>query len=214
MHSYRKPLKLNKPHLLLCEGEDEVNFFSAWLPELGLTDVQPLAYQGKTKLSEFLSDLPKISGSSQVKRLAITRDADENASAALESVNHIIQQAPSWIRAFQPPVFVLPGNDRSGALESLWLASLADDPKAFCIEEFFRCIQEKGWEPSQIFAKNDKARAQLWIATKDIPNERFGIAPWHGRRNTDQPWMKDKWVNFDHHAFDELRQFLLSEFKP
>jgi len=213
MSAYLKVVTLNKPSLLLCEGEDEVNFFSAWLSELGLTDVQPLAYQGKTKLSEFLSDLPKISGSSQVKRIAITRDADEDASAALESVNHIIQQAPSWVQAFQPPIFVLPGNGRSGALESIWLASLVDDPKAACVEDFFRCIQEKGWEPSQIFAKNDKARAQLWIASKDVPNERFGIAPWHGRRNTDRPWMKEKWVNFEHPAFDELRQFLITAFK-
>jgi len=213
MATNRKPLSLTKPNLLLCEGEDEVNFFSAWFLELGWSDVQVVAYQGKAKLSEFLSDLSKLSGATQVKCLAITQDADDDATGAVQSVDHAVAHSPGWIQAMQPPVFILPGEGRSGALESLWLASLTDDSKTACVEEFFRCIQEKGWEPSGVFAKNDKARAQLWIAMKDTPNERFGIAAWHGRRDTEKPWMKDKWVDFNHAAFDSLRQFLTSSFR-
>ncbi|GEP46274.1 DUF3226 domain-containing protein [Brevifollis gellanilyticus] len=213
MATTRRPLILAQPNLLLCEGEDEVNFFSAWFSELGWSDIQIIAYQGKTKLAEFLADLSKLPGTDKVKKVAITRDADEDADSALTSVRHLIEQSSEWLLNLQPSVFVLPGGGKSGALESLWLASLLDDPKAVCVEEFFRCIREKGWEPSEVFAKNDKARAQLWIAMKDIPNERFGIAALHGRKDVEKPWMKEKWVDFDHPAFDSLRQFLISSFR-
>ncbi|OYW72021.1 MAG: hypothetical protein B7Z37_26105 [Verrucomicrobia bacterium 12-59-8] len=42
MPANRKPLTISKPGLLLCEGEDEVNFFNAWFFELNITDVQSL----------------------------------------------------------------------------------------------------------------------------------------------------------------------------
>jgi hypothetical protein len=179
---------------------------------LGLGNVQVLAYQGKAKLAEFLSDLSKLSGASQIKCLAITRDADEDAAAAYESVNYAIAHSPEWVQKLRAAVYILPGEGKQGALESLWLRSLEDDPRVECVEAFFDCIQAKGWIPSAVFSKKDKARAQLWIAMKDTPNERFGIAAWHGRRETDKPWMKDSWVNFDHPAFDELRQFLIAVF--
>lgn len=207
-----RALIIEKRGLLLCEGEDEVNFFSAWLPELGLTDVQVMAYQGKEKLSTFLADLPKLRGFEKVKRLAVTRDADDDASAAASSMAHAVDHSP--VKDLSPSTMVLPGNGRPGALESLWLESLSGSDYASCVDQFFECITEKGWQPSQVFAKNEKARAQLWIATKDTPNERFGIAAWHGRRNAEQPWMKEKWVDFNHPAFAELKQFLLSAFAP
>ncbi len=213
MATNRRPLILAQPNLLLCEGEDEVNFFSAWFSELGWSDIQIIAYQGKTKLAEFLADLSKLPGTDKVKRVAITRDADDDAASALTSLGHVVEHSSEWLQSLKPSVFVLPGDGVNGALESLWLASLAEDAKAACVDEFFQCIREKGWEPSEIFAKNDKARAQLWIAMKDTPNERFGIAAWHGRRDTDKPWMKEKWVDFSHPAFDSLRQFLIASFR-
>ncbi len=212
MPTNRKPLTISKPSLLLCEGEDEVSFFSAWFLELSITDVQVIAYQGKTKLAQYLSDLTKVSGLSKVSRIGIIRDADESAAAALQSVQHAVEAAPEGIRHLNPQIFVLPGEGKQGALESLWLASLTTDPLAPCIDEFFHCIKTKGWQPSEVFAKNDKAKAQLWIATKDTPNERFGLAAWHGRKETDKPWMKDKWIDFDHPCFTPLKAFLVGTF--
>lgn len=212
MSAHRKPLTLSKSGLLLCEGEDEVSFFNAWFLELGITHVQVVAYQGKTQLAQFLSDLTKVSGLGQVNRMAIIRDADEDAIAALQSVQHAVSASPDSIRNLNPPIFVLPGEGKQGALESLWLASLATDPLAPCIDDFFRCIESKGWQPSEVFAKKDKAKAQLWIATKDIPNERFGLAAWHGRKDTEKPWMSEKWIDFNHPSFAPLKQFLISVF--
>ena len=205
-----KPLFIEMPCLLLCEGEDEVQFFNAWLPELSLSQVQVIAYQGKEKLSTFLADLSKARGFDKVHRIAVTRDADDDAHAAQQALEYAVAHSP--IAANTPPLFVFPGEGKQGALESLWLASLEDEPFTACVEGFFQCIQDKGWEPSQAFAKNEKARAQLWIATKAVPNERFGHAAWHGRKDTDKEWMREKWIDFTHPAFDSIKAFLLSAF--
>ena len=194
--------------LLLVEGEDEVNFFRAWFTELLIQDVQVLEYSGKTRLAEFLLDLTGLPGFSKVQRIAITRDADDSASSAKDSLRAMIEGAPDEIRQRAIDSFVLPNDQSPGALEALWLASLDADPMAECVNGFFRCIEEKGWHPSQVWAKNDKARAQVWIATKDTPNERLGHAAWHGRKNTGDAWMKEKWVDFTHQAFHPLKLFL------
>ncbi|MCF7787658.1 MAG: hypothetical protein K9N47_16125 [Prosthecobacter sp.] len=212
MSANRKPLTISKPGLLLCEGEDEVKFFNAWFFELNITDVHVIAYEGKARLGTFLADVVKLKGFNLLNRASIIRDADEDASAALESVKGAVAHAPEEFQELNPTIFVLPGDGKPGALESLWLASLKGSPVEPCVEDFFRCAESKGWKPSDIFAKNDKARAQLWIATKEVPNERFGLAAWHGRKDVDKPWMQEKWVDFNHPSFASLKAFLLSTF--
>jgi hypothetical protein len=207
-------LVIKKTGLLLCEGKDEVNFFGAWLEELGLSDVQVIDYEGKDKLGKFLATVYTIPGFYHVCRIGITRDADDDAEAAMRSVQGFIEHAPEPIHGLAPTFYILPGEGKQGALEALWLASLSNQPYAECVEGFFTCIEAKGWKPSQTFAKNDKAKAQIWIATKDIPNERFGIAASFGRKVTDNPSKKECWVDFEHPAFDLLKQFLLTTFAP
>ncbi len=213
MATGKKGLTITKPGVLLCEGQDEVVFFEAWFSELGIADVQVVPYDGKTQLAQFLADLTKIPGQSAVKQMAIIRDADDNAQGAIESVHGAIAAAPEAIRALSPTSFILPDNASPGALESLWLSSMAGHPMATCVEEFFRCIEGKGWKPSLSHSKNDKARAQLWIATKDIPNARFGHVAARGRKSTDGSSTKEKWIDFEHAAFQPLRDFLLAHFK-
>jgi hypothetical protein len=201
----------NKPGLLLGEGKDEVGFFNALLLEMGLSDlVQVIDYGGVAKLRDSLTDLSRTPGMHVVRCIVVTRDADEDASSALTSLQHLIASSPVADRVTGH--FVLPDNQRPGALEALWLESLQPSEFTPCVDEFFRCIEACGWKPSQLFAKNDKARAQLYIATKDTPNERFGLAAWHGRKETDREWMREKWIDFDHPAFGPLKQFLENAF--
>jgi hypothetical protein len=204
---------IQKPCLLLGEGKDEVEFFGALLHEMGLADsVQVLDYSGISKLPDFLIELSLL-GIQNVRTIAVTRDADEDAASALTSLKHVIDSSP-LAPLVKDRLFVLPNNQSPGALEALWLASMKDSPFTPCVDDFFRCIESRGWKPSQTFAKNDKARAQLFIATKDTPNERFGTAAWHGRKDTDKPWMVEKWFDFDHPAFEELKHFLRQAFAP
>jgi len=205
-------LTLQKPGLLLGEGKDEVEFFGALLTEMGLIDqVQVLDYGGAAKLKTFLADLVQLPGFEKINGIAVTRDADEDAASARTSLESILKASPVSGLVGERH-FVLPDNESPGALEALWLESLEKSPLASCVNDFFECAEAKGWRPSQTFAKNDKARAQLFIATKDTPNERFGMAAWHGRKDTDKPWMADKWVDFNHPAFAKMKQFLLDAF--
>lgn len=203
---------LQKPGLLLGEGKDEVMFFGALLTEMHLMDrVQVLDYGGVAKLREFLDDLAQLPGFEKLRVIAITRDADEDAASAQSSLRNVID-ASQIGDVLDVCSFVLPDNINPGALESLWLASLKESPLESCVDAFFDCAKAKGWKPSHTFAKNDKARIQLHIATKDTPNERFGLAAWHGRKNTEMPWMKDQWVDFEHPAFAGLKKFLADAF--
>ncbi len=204
---------LQKPGLLLGEGRDEVEFFSALLGEIGIADaVQVLDYGGVSKLASFLSELSRLPGFDGVRTIAITRDADENVASAKTSLEQAIASSP--LAKLVAGHFILPNNEDPGALEALWLASMEKSPFAPCVDDFFRCIESRGWSPSQVFAKNDKARTQLFIATRDIPNERFGLAAWHGRKETDKPWMAEKWIDFDHPVFTPLKKFIQDVFIP
>ncbi len=208
------PNSIDKRCILLGEGEEEVEFFSALLLEMDLADqVQVLPYRGKSKLAAFLSTLPALRGFDQVKRIAITRDADDDPAGAIASVDSVVNAASEEVRSHFCGRFILPDNANPGALEALWLASLEGSPYSPCVEQFFACIQNQGWTPSQTFAKNDKARAQVFIATFDTPNDRFGHAAWHGRKDPGKPWMREKWIDFDHPAFDALKQFLREAFE-
>lgn len=205
-------LILQKPGLLLGEGKDEVEFFGALLTDIGLSDrVQVLDYGGVSKLSSFLTDLAQLPGFDKLVAIAITRDADEDSASARKSLERMINASPVS-NLVGPRHFVLPDNEKPGALEALWLASMEQSPFAACVNDFFSCAEAKGWLPSQTFAKNDKARAQLFIATKDTPNERFGMTVWHGRKDRDKPWMAEKWVDLDHAAFTKLKTFLHDAF--
>lgn len=203
---------IDKPCLLLGEGQEEVELFSALLTHMGLAEqVQVLPYRGKSKLAAFLTTvLPAIPGFAQVQRIAITRDADEDAAGATTSVEHAISSSPPEVQSRVRGRFILPDNQSPGALEALWLESMLETPFAPCVKQFFDCLESQGWAPSQTFAKADKARAQVWLATFDPPNEPLGYAAWHGRKNSQQ----QIWVDFDHPAFSALKQFLHAAFAP
>jgi hypothetical protein len=80
--------QITKPKLLVGEGVDEVRFFEALLAHLGIRDIQVMEFGGKTRLAGFLRTLvAPIPGYDQLISLAITRDADLDATGAFQSVS-------------------------------------------------------------------------------------------------------------------------------
>jgi hypothetical protein len=195
---------LTEPVLLIGEGSGEKEFFTDLLTEMGITCVQVEDYAGKNKLAAYLKGLQIRTGFDQLQRLVITRDADNDAAGAAASIQSAITAA-GLPAALTVRSMVLPGDDKQGALESLWLESLKGAPYEECVERFFECLREKGWEPSQFFAKKDKALTQVWLATKNPSNVAFHRASAYGRRSK---YPGDKWVDFDHPAFTPLKAFL------
>jgi hypothetical protein len=170
----REPISLTRPKLLIGEGIDEFHVFGAVLKHVGLdAQIQVLPFNGKPKLGSFLRTLPTLPGFNQLQSLGITRDADASAGDAQKSIAALIQNA-AFPAVLAVKVFVLPGGDRSGALEDLCCDALGTQPVWPCIDELVACrVRKLGNWPNPA-ANAGKARLQAWLSTLDRPGLRLG----------------------------------------
>ena len=188
---------------LLVEGNDQRNFFEAFIDHLSLADTQIQNFGGVTDLRPFLSILVKRSGFREtVQSVVIVRDAETSAQAAFQSVQSSLSNAGLPVpnrpedRAGSNPavtVLILPGNNRPGMLETLLNETFADTPEEACINAFFDCVEAI---PTVSINNPDKARAYTYLTTKPNPHHSVGMAA------------KQRHWNLNHPVFDQLRQFL------
>ncbi|HDT1628235.1 TPA: hypothetical protein QHT03_002586, partial [Klebsiella pneumoniae subsp. ozaenae] len=84
--------KIERQKLLLVEGRDEINFFSAFLNAEKIDDIQIIESKGKdqfpTELELILND-PEFQ---KVISMGIVRDADESQQAAVESISYYLRK--------------------------------------------------------------------------------------------------------------------------
>lgn len=189
---------------LLVEGNDERNFFEAFIEYMRLpTVVQIQVLYGKDRLRESLETLAGATGFRDVKSVGIVRDADDSAGAAFQSVRTALTQAgfPAPDRPEEPAgegpsvsVLILPGDGANGMLETLLCRTFARTAVDRCIDGFFRCARES----ASPIHRPDKARARAYLATTGDPHLSVGVAT---KRN--------HWP-LDHAAFDGVRRFLRS----
>ena len=188
---------------LLVEGNDQRNFFEAFIDHLSLANIQIQNFGGVTDLRPFLSILVKRSGFREtVQSVGIVRDAETSAQAAFQSVQSSLSNAGLPVpsrpedRTDGSPavtVLILPGNNRTGMLETLLNETFAHTPEEACINAFFDCVETI----STVSITNpDKARAYAYLTTKPNPHHSVGMAA------------KQNYWNLDHPVFDQLRQFL------
>ena len=198
--------------LLVVEGKDEENFFSAALDNhLKRLDIQILGIGGKTLLAANLKALIRDPNFFSVTSIAIIRDADSlpvgsqitASSAAFQSVVGALTAqgvgltSPSNHAEFSigPPragVFIMPDGVSDGMLESLCLASVVANPEMRCVEDYFACCLKAGAIPNNL----PKAHAHAWLASRVEPDKRVGEAA------------KAGYWPFASKAFDNLWQFL------
>lgn len=195
-------VELSKPKLMIGEGNEEVLFFNAFLKHLNLNDIQVEQYGGKQKLASYLKTLQLRSGYANLVALGITRDADDSAQSAFQSICSSLKgaslAAPNQFEEIvgESPkisVMVLPNNRNSGMLEDLCLASIETDPVIQCVDNYFECVQNATGEQPKNMAK---AKVQAWLSSKTEPDKRLGEAAKAGYWDWDSP------------AFDRLKQFL------
>lgn len=196
-----EPQALIKAKLLVGEGKEEVYFFEALLRHSNVTDVQLEQCKGKTGLSNYVATLPKRPGFANLIAIAITRDADNDANAAFQSVCAALGNAQlaaplasGTFSAGDPRVgvFILPDCHQNGMLEDLCLASVTADLAMPCVDDFIRCLEHRGRQPNNLA----KARVHAWLASHIVPDKRLGEAAHAGYWDWDSP------------AFDPLKQFL------
>ena len=198
---------------LLVEGNDERNFFEAFVGHLQVENLQIQVLHGKDRLNESLETLAGTTGFRQVKGIGIVRDADRSAHAAFQSVQKSLRNANQAVgtwsgvrfpipqrpeeRAGEAPclsVLILPGGGAGGMLETMLCRTFDGTDVDRCIDQFFQCVDEAG---SRVH-RRDKARARAYLATKPHPHVSVGVAA-----------QKGYW-DFDHAAFDGVRGFLRS----
>lgn len=187
---------------ILVEGNDQRNFFEAFISHLALANIQVQNFGGVDQLRDFLEGLVDVTGFQAVESVGIVRDAETSAQAAFQSVQSSLSNAGLPVpnqperRAGSSPavtVLILPGNNRPGMLETLLNETFANTPVDDCINAFFGCVEDASGVPLQ---RPHKARAQAYLATKPEPHLSVGVAA-----------KRDYW-DLNHPVFDQLRQFL------
>ena len=194
---------IEHPKLLLGEGEDEVRFFRSLLQHLGLHDIQVAQTGGKRqRIHAFLKALPSFPGFSSLSALGVTCDADGDAHIEFQSIcgglGHAGFSVPGRMgeRTTGPlhvSVYVLPDCASEGTLETLCLNSVADDPAAACVDQYFACVER---EAKRQPANRWKARVHAWLSSHERPDLRLGEAA------------ERRYWPFDGEAFAPLCAFL------
>jgi hypothetical protein len=161
---------ITKPKILAVEGTDEINFFTALLKVLKISDVQILDFKGKTNFSANIKALPNIPGYDLVSKIGLIRDADDKEpksafDSLVAALNKVQIPAPTELNSFtaESPsvgIFIMPDNVKKGMLEDLCLKYVEDLPENKCIEEYFCCINKIPDELS-------KSMIQIYLAGKN-----------------------------------------------
>ena len=198
-----QPKEITSRVQLLVEGNDQRNFFEAFIKHLSLADIQIRNFGGVNELRAFLLALANAPGFREaVQSVGIVRDAETSAQAAFQSVQSSLENAGLPVpnqperRAGSSPavtVLILPGNNRSGMLETLLNETFANTPEEACINAFFDCVEAL---PTVSINNPDKARAYAYLTTKPNPHHSVGMAA------------KQSYWDLDHDVFSRVRQFL------
>ena len=200
----RPGFEIQKNKLLIVEGKDEEEFFSALIAGLSLKGIQVAGIGGKTKIRQNLKALVRRPSFPRVEVLGVIRDADADPKSAFQSVRDALAAAelPAPKKPLQPAkgpprvnVMILPSSEKKGALEDLCLDAVAQDRAKVCIDEFFECLQEK---EVRIPREMSKARVRVFLSSREDPTLALGLAA-----------TKGYWP-FESSAFEPLRQFLMS----
>lgn len=199
--------KINSKKILIVEGGDECDIFEHWFKVLKISDVQILGIGGKTQLTENLGLLQKDSDFNNVEYIKIIRDADDNATAAFQSVcsslrrfNYptptVVNTATSNTRRPIVSVFIANNSNGTGSIESYFCKSLSNDKRITCVESYFECVTEKEGT-TFVDSKLDIAKLYVYLAgNPDYSRYRLG---WTVK--------KELW-DLSKSEFDELRNYI------
>ena len=201
----RRQAGISKERQLLVEGNDQRNFFEAFVAHLGISDrVQIHNFGGVGDFRDFLSAFVRMPDFDSVRSIGIVRDAEVSEPAAFQSIRSALTNANLTVptRIGTPSddvpavtVLVLPGGGEPGMLETILCHTLVGQEVNRCIDEFFECAENL---PDISISNPHKARAYAYLATKPDSHHSVGVAAKAG------VW------NLDHPVFDNVRRFLVS----
>jgi len=151
--------------VLLVEGDTPQHFFEAFAKHLGLHEqIEIWDYRGITQLATFFKTLASTAEfKTNVRSVGIVRDAEDDAVAAMQSVQSAIVGA-QLTEGVSVKVKILPDDARPGMIETMCLASVASQPVFGCINHFVDCL-DKNNHDLQMGIRRAKHVAQIYLAT-------------------------------------------------
>lgn len=198
----QSPQSITFEKVLLVEGHDAFQFFKALLRHLNLLREIEIRNFGGVDDLDYLNTLKITDGFDRVSSLAIIRDAEINAVSAFASVCSTLRETgfdvppePMTLTEGSPKisVFILPDCINDGALETLCLQTVGNDPAIPCIDDFFTCIENSGLGLPR---NMEKATLHAFLSSRQRPNLLLGQAA-HAKY---WPW--------SHPVLDSLKEFI------
>jgi hypothetical protein len=185
---YNKRISIEKSKVVLCEGLEETLFFPRMFAAVNRLDlvnnIQLLTYDGKTKLSSFITNgLIKMPGYDLITSLGIMMDADgepEGVQPSFESIKNSMGLLPFPIpnnpgevalnNNLKSTIWILPDNRSRGEFEDVCINALTNHPMFQCLEPLKQCIQTKGCA----IPRSAKAPLYTILAWKEPCGRRLG----------------------------------------
>lgn len=191
----------SKDIVVFVEGADECNVFASILSEINIEDIEIISVGGKDKLADQFKSAVMTPGFSKVRSFGIVQDADDDSAAAFDRVRDVLttnkfiapKSSGTVVESGERKVgiLILPGGDRKGYLEDLFLDAYKGTPVDACVDSFAACSEATGCKPF-----DSKRLAYVFLAAFDAPEPRLGRAFESGK------------VNGSHSSFDVIRDFL------
>ncbi len=195
-------MEIEKGKILAVEGKDEINFFKALFKFLNIKDIQLIDFGGKDNFCNRIGQIVKLDNFDNVTHFGLVRDADNDFEGAYESIKNSLQKAnlpiPNKNSKFsvkstpKTGVFIMPGNNKTGMLESLCIETIENSPEFECINEFINCLTEK---PNKI----EKSIIQIYLAIKNPIVNSLGLGALKGHIDFNNEKMK--------HLIDFINKF-------
>ncbi len=214
-------ITIEQKKLLLVEGKDEVSFLKEFMVRKTISGIQISDLAGRYNFTpKRLLTIMNTPNFNTLKSLAIIQDADINYQDRFKSICSVFKRAneelekdlqltiPTQIAVFTKStpkigVFLIPGNNKNGMLESLCLSTIKSDPatKAIikCIDAFIECIKQATTNQNVQYNKPKnihKARLRAFLSAMEDDTPSLGIAA-----------QKDYW-NWDSEKLTPLLNFL------
>ena len=196
--------------LLLVEGKDEENLFSALLKYLQIEHVDIRSAGGYLKFAKLYPSVAVTTGFSSVSRIGFVRDAESNeADSAFESISNIVKKyTPNILLPknageiangnIKCGIFIMPNNKNAGMLEDLCLDSVKESLLYNQTEKYISEAKSLLKTEDKGHFNIHKAKLQAYLAgTVNIP------------RNLGEAAMQGLW-DFSSPAFQDVNNFLKS----
>jgi len=205
--------------MVLCEGKDDCAVFERIAEAKNATGLVFKDLGGKSDVTTRLKQIQASPDFTRgaIRRLLITRDADNSWEAAWQSLRDSTErvfgvsmtESGQWTKLnenCEVALWVAPGDQKVGMIETLCLEVLREqNPENFaCLDQFAECLHQK--EGGTLHEKEKFAILSLIAQEKEQPRQRLSV-----RRAIEHiP------INWNHPEFNELASLIheAAEFPP